>query len=69
MMAIVIEKNRETGKLTYAFFDPNYGVIQTDNKYVFIQFLNYIVKIRDDIYRFPGFQNDTVNVFVSEMEL
>lgn len=68
MMAIVIEKNRAIGKLTYAFFDPNYGVIQTDNKYVFIQFLNYIVKIRDDIYRFPGFQNDTVNVFVSEME-
>ncbi|WP_119711347.1 hypothetical protein [Arsenophonus endosymbiont of Aleurodicus floccissimus] len=68
MMAIVIEKNSETRKLTYAFFDRNYGVIQTDSKYIFTQFLNYIVKIRDDIYKFPGLQNDTVNIFIYEME-
>lgn len=68
MMAIVIEKNMETRKLTYTFFYQEYGVIQTNNKYIFIQFLNYLIKIIDEIYIFTGFQNDKVNVSIFEIE-
>ncbi|WP_180560233.1 C80 family cysteine peptidase [Arsenophonus endosymbiont of Apis mellifera] len=68
MMAIVIEKNSKTGKLIYAFFDSNNGVIQIEDKDIFIDFLNYIVKIRRDSYNFIGFHDGTIDVFISEME-
>ncbi|HGJ5884936.1 C80 family cysteine peptidase [Arsenophonus nasoniae] len=68
MMAIVIEKNSKTGKLIYAFFDPNNGVIQIENKDIFIEFLNYIVKIRRDSYNFIRLRDGTMDVLISEME-
>ncbi|WGL97291.1 C80 family cysteine peptidase [Arsenophonus sp. aPb] len=68
MMAIVIEKNSKTGKLIYAFFDPNNGVIEIENKDIFIEFLNYIVKTRQDAYNFIQLRDGNVDVFISEME-
>lgn len=68
MMAIVIEKNSQTGQLKYAFFDPNYGIIYFDDKEKFKQFLFYIIKERKDIYHFLTYDNDTYITSVIELE-
>ncbi|WP_339053967.1 C80 family cysteine peptidase [Arsenophonus endosymbiont of Crataerina pallida] len=68
MMAIVIEKNNDTGLLKYAFFDPNYGIIYFDSREEFKQFLTYVIKERQDIYSFLTYDDNTYITSIIKLE-